>query len=160
MRLQEVLQPTDILIGFRARDKWDAVDKILEHLARTGRIDPSQVGAFREAVVTRERSMTTGMERQLAIPHAALDEIPHVVGCLAIVAGEAGLDFGSIDGSSTRFVVLLLIPRSQKLLHIRTLAEVARLLGSERVRNALRAARSGEEAWNALAEGERAVPER
>ena len=53
----------------------------------------------------------------------------------------------------TRLVVLLLIPRSQKLLHIRTLAEVARVLGKDSVREALLAASSGEEAWHALAEG-------
>lgn len=153
------MQPSDILVGFRARDKWDAVDRILEHLVRSGRIDPGRVGAFRDAVIARERSMTTGMERELAIPHAALDEVPQVIGCLAIVVNEEGLDFGSIDGSPTRFVVLLLIPRSQKLLHIRTLADVARLLGNEGVRNALRASKSSAEAWNALAEAERAGPQ-
>ncbi len=154
MRLQEILRSEDILLGFRAADKWEAITKLLGHLADSGRIDSSRFDLFREAIQSRERSMTTGMERGLAIPHAAVDEVPEVVACLAVVADEQGLDFGSIDRRPTRLVVLLLVPRSQKLVHIRTLADVARVLGKENVRNALFAARSGEEAWRALATGE------
>jgi mannitol/fructose-specific phosphotransferase system IIA component (Ntr-type) len=59
--------------------------------------------------------------------------------------------FESIDASPAWLVVLLLIPRPQKLLHIRTLADLARHLGNEDVRRALHSARTQVEAWNALA---------
>jgi mannitol/fructose-specific phosphotransferase system IIA component (Ntr-type) len=154
MRLQEILRPADILLGFRAADKWDAIEKLLFHLGRSGRIDPARLELFQDAIQARERSMTTGMERGLAIPHAAVDEVPEVVACMAVLAAEQGVDFGSIDRRPTRLVVLLLVPRAQKLLHIRTLADIARVLGKESVRNAIFAARSSEEAWRALGAGE------
>ncbi len=49
-------------------------------------------------------------------------------------------------------IVLLLIPRAQKLLHIRTLADVAKVLGKADVREALLSAVGAGEAWNVLAE--------
>jgi len=49
-----------------------------------------------------------------------------------------------------QLIVLLLIPRSQKLLHIRTLADIARVLGNDEVRKSLLAARTQDEAWQAL----------
>ena len=82
-------------------------------------------------------------------------ELENIVGCLAVTGGGDGLNFESIDGSPTRVIVLLLIPRAQKLLHIRTLAGVARVLGDEGVRNALCEAATPQEAWHALAESER-----
>ena len=155
LRLQELLRPEDLLLGLEARDKWDAIDRMMDHLKRSGRVPEALSSGLLEAVLARERSMSTGMERGLAIPHAAVDELESVVACLAVIAGEVGLQFESIDGSPTRFIVMLLIPRPQKLLHIRTLADVARVLGDEGVRNALRAACSADEAWHALGESER-----
>jgi PTS system fructose-specific IIA component/PTS system nitrogen regulatory IIA component len=110
-------------------------------------------GAFRDAVVQRERSMSTGMERGIAIPHAAVDGLERVVACLGVVSGQAGegVPFDSVDAAPAWLVVLLLIPRPQKLLHIRTLADLARHLGNEDVRQALRSARTPAEAWMALA---------
>jgi len=151
MNLQELFRPEDVLVGFRAIDKWDAIDRILDHLVQSGSVQAEARAELGEAVLNRERSMSTGMEHGLAIPHAAVDSLKEVRACLAVV-GEAGLHFDSIDGGRTRLVVLLLIPRAKKLLHIRTLADVARVLGREDVREALFSATSSEEAWHALGE--------
>lgn len=152
MRLQELFRPADIVVGLDVSDKWDVIDRMMEHLVETGRISAEQRPALSEAVLGRERSMSTGMEHGLAIPHAAVEGLSEVVACLAIIGGQKGINFESIDASPTSIVVLLLIPRAQKLLHIRTLADVARVLGSEGVRAALRTASTPEEAWHALGE--------
>lgn len=155
MRLQDLIPPQHILLGLEAADKWEVIDRLTANLQAQGVIPPAQAGAFHEAIVQRERSMSTGMERGIAIPHAAVDGLERVAAALAVVRGPAGegVNFDSIDASPAWLVVLLLIPRPQKLLHIRTLADLARHLGSEDVRQALRAARSQAEAWKALARG-------
>ena len=152
MRLQEFLRPEDVVIGFEAADKWDALDRLMKRLVENGRIPEELAETALEAVVGRERSMSTGMERGLAIPHAALEGVEEVVGVLGVASEEKGLNFESIDAAPTRLFVLLLIPRTQKLVHIRTLAEVARVLSRDSVRTSLFAASSAEEAWHALAE--------
>ncbi len=154
MRLQELLQPADVVVRFTASDKWDALDRLITRLIDTGRV-PSEIAEdVREAVLARERSMSTGMERGLAIPHAAVDGLDEIVACLAVLPEDAGLNFESIDASPTHLLVLLVIPRIQKLLHIRTLAEVARVLGRDEVRASLLAAATPEEAWDALRDGD------
>jgi mannitol/fructose-specific phosphotransferase system IIA component (Ntr-type) len=97
--------------------------------------------------------MSTDMERGIAIPHAAVEGLERVVAGLAVVEGPKGegVAFDSVDGGPAWLVVLLLIPRPQKLLHIRTLADLARHLGSEDVRQALRSASTAAQAWQALA---------
>ena len=66
---------------------------------------------------------------------------------------RGGLDFESIDGQPTRVVVLLVIPKAQKLLHIRTLADIARVLAKESVRERLLGTADVEEARAALIAG-------
>jgi len=151
MQLQELFQSPDLLVGFQAQSKWDAIERILKHLEQRGRIVPEHAPAFLEAVLAREQSMSTGMEHGLAMPHAAVEDLDEVVACLALCAEGDELDFESTDQSRTRIVVLLLIPRKQKLLHIRTLAEIARLMSKGEAREHLLAASDSEAAWQALA---------
>lgn len=156
MFLEEILTPEDFLVGFDPPDKWAAIERMMDHLVRTGRCPAEHADELRDAVLTRERSMSTGMERGIAIPHAAVDGIERVVACIGVVPEGSGLAFDSVDGRPTNLVVLLLIPRSQKLLHIRTLAEVARVLGKDSVREGLYAAEDGAQAMQALLAGEAA----
>ena len=153
MRLQELIPPQHILLGLEAADKWQVIERMSAFPGARGGGPAPRVEAYREAVMQRERSMSTGMERGIAIPHAAVDGLERVVGGLAVVRGEdgEGVNFDSIDASPAWLVVLLLIPRPQKLLHIRTLADLARHLGNEDVRRALRSAPTPAEAWSALA---------
>ena len=157
MLLKELFSEDDFIVAFDPADKWDAIARMMDHLEALGRFDGSTAEQLHEAVLARERSMSTGMERGIAIPHAAVDGLDRVIACTGIVSRPEGLSFESVDGRSTHLVVLLLIPRAQKLLHIRTLADVARVLGKESVRDALLAAQTGGEAWHALAEGEAAT---
>ena len=158
MELTELFLPTDFVVGFEPADKWDAIARLLEHAVSRGRVAADASENIREAVVQRERSMSTGMERGIAMPHAAVDGLEKVVAQLGIVTREDGLAFESIDAQPARLVVLLVIPRAQKLLHIRTLAEIARVLGQDSVRAALQAAATADEAWAALSQGEGAHP--
>ena len=132
----------------------DAIEKLVEHLAASGKLPAEAKEPILEQVLARERSMSTGMERGIAIPHAAVDQIESVAACMGIVTRPDGLAFESIDAKPARLIVLLIIPRSQKLLHIRTLADVARVLALESVREALLEAPSGEAAWEALSTAE------
>jgi mannitol/fructose-specific phosphotransferase system IIA component (Ntr-type) len=157
MQLSELFTPADLLVDFDPADKWEAIRTLVGHLVGEQRIDDAAAGAITDAVLSRERSMSTGMEHGIAIPHAAVDEVDEVIASLGIVRREQGLAFDSIDGQPTRLVVLLVIPRPKKLLHIRTLADIARVLGRDAVREALLAATSAEEAWQALAQGDAAV---
>ena len=152
MHLHELLEPDDLILDFRPADKWDAIPRLVEHLAERGRLSKEESPRVEEAVLQRERSMSTGIEHGIAVPHAAVEGLEELVACMAVVGNENGLSFESIDGRPTRLIVLLAIPPAQKLLHIRTLGDVARVLGKESVRDALLAASTSEEAWSVLRE--------
>lgn len=152
MQLHELLRPDDLIVGFRPSDKWDAIARLVERLVETGRLSEEDGSRVEDAVLQRERSMSTGIEQGIAVPHAAVEDLDEVKASMGVVAGEDGLSFESIDGRPTRFVVLLAIPPAQKLQHIRTLGDIARVLGKESVREALLEAQDSQEAWSVLRE--------
>ena len=152
MQLPELFGPQDLVNGFDPTDKWQAIRELVDHLVATDRLPGERGEDVLDAVLSREKSMSTGMERGVAIPHAAVDDLETVVACMGVVSREGGLAFESIDGQPARLVVLLIIPRAQKLLHIRTLADVARALSKEEVRAALLGAPSATSAYALLGE--------
>ena len=155
MQLTELFSPADFMLAFEPADKWAAISEMMAHLVKIGKCDQASAEKLYESVLARERSMSTGMERGIAIPHAAVDDLTEVIPCIAVIGNSKGLVFESIDGRPTQIIVLLLIPRAQ--LHIRTLADIARVLGKDSVRESLLTAKTGEEALQALAIGEAAV---
>jgi mannitol/fructose-specific phosphotransferase system IIA component (Ntr-type) len=150
MRLPELLGPDDLLVPLEAADKWEAIARLVKFLAVRGRVPEEAREELLELVLARERSMSTGMEHGVAIPHAAVDGLDRLAACMGLVRAEGGLPFEAIDARPTYIVVLLLIPRSQKLQHIRTLADIARVLRNEETRRALLGAPDAESAWKVL----------
>ena len=85
-----------------------------QYICRLGAGDGRVFEQVHEALVIRERSMTTGMENGIAIPHAAVDGIEEVIALMAIAPD--GVPFETLDGEPARIIVELVIPREKKLL--------------------------------------------
>lgn len=127
MSLADHLHPAAVLIAPPAQDKWRLIEMLVEALVAAGRLPAARRGEAVEALFARERCVSTGLEDGIAVPHAALDDLPSMQVALALLPD--GLDFAAQDGRPTQVVVGVLVPRKEKLLHLQTLAEVARRLG-------------------------------
>jgi mannitol/fructose-specific phosphotransferase system IIA component (Ntr-type) len=152
MKLSQLLAPKLVVHPLTAVDKWDAIQQLLRAAVDAGSVRAEAFDAVHAALIQRERSMSTGMDHGVAIPHAAVDEVGDVVTVLGIAPD--GIPFGSLDGLPARILVCLVIPRAKKLLHIKTLAEIARLLSRAEVREALLASGDGEAALGLVREME------
>ncbi|MDA0931830.1 MAG: PTS sugar transporter subunit IIA [Planctomycetota bacterium] len=156
MKLSQLLAPELVVHPLAAGDKWDAIQQLLRAAVEAGSVRADAFDAVHNALVQRERSMSTGMDHGVAIPHAAVDEVDDVVTVLGIAPD--GIPFGSLDGLPARILVCLVIPRAKKLLHIKTLAEIARLLSKAEVRDALLASADAASALELVREKEQGAP--
>lgn len=148
MLLSEILDPTVVRVGFIAPDKWDAITQLVDLMVAEGRVSPKQRQEVLDVVFERERSVTTGMERGIAIPHANSTVVEDVVGAFAISAD--GVPFESLDGKDAHVIILLLIPKSKFLQHVRTLANIARLLNHGDVLTAFQRCKSSQEVMDLI----------
>ena len=148
MKLSELLVPDLVVVPMEADDKWQAIAELARVPARAGKYADSFVATVEQALTARERSMTTGMQHGIAIPHAAVDGIDELVAVLAL--SSRGIPFDTLDGRPAQILVCLIIPRAKKLLHIKTLAEIARLLSRPEVRQRLVGCSSAREVVEAL----------
>ncbi|HJM39886.1 MAG TPA: PTS sugar transporter subunit IIA [Planctomycetota bacterium] len=142
MTLTQFLSSDCVLLAPPADDKWDLMRKMVDSLAASGALSAERLEDAHQALVARERSVSTGMEDGIAVPHAALPDLEGVRAAMALL--PTGIDFQSLDGRPATIVVMLLVPREEKLLHVRTLTEIARRLSDGSFRERLLACDSGE----------------
>ncbi len=138
MKLSQLLSEPLVLMPVDASDKWQAIRRMAQAAVDAGAMPAKMFDDVHDALVARERSMTTGIEHGVAIPHAAVPGLGDIVTVLGIA--PEGIPFDALDGKPARILVCLVIPREKKLLHIKTLAEIARLLNRAEVRDELLAA--------------------
>ncbi len=143
MLLGELLHDGVIKTGLEAKNKVDAIEELIDLLVEAHEIPISQRDPVVEAVMARERSMSTGMEKGIALPHGASDRIDDIIAALGVV--PAGIPFESLDGRPAKLIVLLILPKDKYQSHVRTLAGIAHLLKNENLREMLINAESPEE---------------
>ncbi len=143
MKLSEFIRPELVKVGLEAENKWDAITQLVDLIVAAKDINPEHRADTLEVIFDRERSMSTGMERGIAIPHANSSLLSEVVGAIGIA--KSGVDFESLDNIPAQLIVLLVIPKNKFQKHVRTLAGIARLFNHEQMAGALRNAENSEE---------------
>lgn len=152
MKLADLVLEDGVILDFAARDKWEAIEKLVDRLVAKKRVKASLRKSMLDALVRRENIASTGMDHGVALPHAQVDGIDEAVAAIGLT--RAGIPFQSSDGQPARITVLLLIPKPRVQQHIRTLAGIARLLNYEEMREALLNAKTEREVVEGIREEE------
>jgi len=127
-RLLDFLQEQNILTGFKADTMQEAIEKLVDQLAR------SQVlGVDRKVLLAsaleREANASTCLGGGLALPHVMLPAGHRAVGVLAL--SKPGLAFSTPDGKPVHCIVLLGTAVDDAALHLQILATLARTIGTD-----------------------------
>ena len=139
MLLGEMLHRGVIQPELAAGEKYAAIDELIGLLIEAKDLPLHLRDSVRDTVVARERSMSTGMEMSIALPHGSCDRIENMMGALGI--SKVGIDFECLDGQPAHLVLLLVLPRHEFQIHVRTLAGISHLLQETAFRDALMAAK-------------------
>jgi PTS system fructose-specific IIC component len=105
--------------------------KAIEELARL--FDGAQVCAdideLVNALVEREKIMSTGIGFGLAIPHAKIKSVKDIA--FAIGISKAGIDFDSIDGKPVHLIILVAAGDRQHKDYLTLLSRIMSILKDE-----------------------------
>ncbi|NQV33685.1 MAG: PTS sugar transporter subunit IIA [Phycisphaeraceae bacterium] len=151
MLLTELIREDLIKINLEAKDKWEAIEELIDVLISAHELSLSDRTEVVKAVLEREKSLSTGLEHGVAIPHGAVDCLDDLVGVLGTTPG---IPFQSHDDQDARLIILLLIPKGAFQHHVRTLAGIAKLGSIPTVREKICHANTATEVMEALKESD------
>ena len=146
MILTQILQPDCIKVPVESRDKEAVITELVDLLDASGLLlDRNEV---LEAVLTRERTQSTGTGAGIAIPHGKCNAVKELV--MAIGIAHEPIEYNSIDGKPVTILILLVSPADQTGPHIQALATISRLMLNEEFRQQLEKVTSADEVYELL----------
>ena len=127
MRITDLLDKQSISLNGAPKDKKEALDQVVDLMAKSGKIN--DVEAYRQRVYAREEESTTGIGEGIAIPHGKCDAVTKP-GLAAMVVKD-GVDFDSLDGETVHLIFIIAAPNTEDNIHLDVLSKLSVLLMDE-----------------------------
>jgi fructose-specific phosphotransferase system IIA component len=150
MRLTDILQPDCLKVPLAGTDKESAITELVDLLDAAGVLQDR--GTVLNAVLTREKTRSTGIGSGIAIPHGKCNAVKELV--MAVGIAKEPIDFQSVDGHPVKIILLLVSPSDQTGPHIQALARISRVMLDDNFKTKLESSKSVEEAEQLLKEKE------
>ena len=141
MRIRDLLASESIQLMGRAGSKNEALDKMVDLMAKSGKIN--DVETYRKGVYAREEESTTGIGEGIAIPHCKSDAVTRPG--LAAMTVEGGVDFDALDGEKVELIFLIAAPNTEDNVHLDVLSKLSVLLMDEEFSKNLKTAATVDE---------------
>ncbi|MDZ7806541.1 MAG: PTS sugar transporter subunit IIA [Gracilimonas sp.] len=147
MNLFSLLDEVTVLPNFEVGSKKELINALVDTLGEEVE-NSEQLEDIRKAVFEREKVMSTGVGKGLAIPHAKTQAVSENHAAFALLKDP--LDFDSIDNEPVRLVFLLVGPESKNSQHIKLLSRISRLMNSGSFREKILSCNDSEEILTAF----------
>ena len=154
MTLLDILSADSTLVDLKGETKEDIIAELVDTLAVGDAI--SDRDKVLQAVLEREKIMSTGIGDGIAIPHGKSDAVEKLVAALG--TQRRGVDFEALDGEPAYVFFLLVSPANVSGPHIKALARISRLLKNEDFKKKLIAAAPAAEIIEIIETEERNTP--
>jgi PTS system fructose-specific IIA component/PTS system nitrogen regulatory IIA component len=148
MKLTEIADRRAVLAPLESTDREGAIVELLQAVVAAGACEESLQEPIRLRVLERERKLSTGFGRGVAVPHAKHPGVATVAAAVGV--SLRGLDFASPDKQPVYIVVLLLSPEDRPEDHLRAMEAIFKHLSKDSFRRLLRQASTPAEIWDVL----------
>ena len=121
---------------FKAANKADAIEQLVNEIARQCPNHLKDPKAAVEAVMRREESMPTGLAKGLALPHGRSSCVKGIAGAVAVLddgGDPAGAlpDYETIDSSPVKIIVLTIASDSAQTPYLKLMSFISRALRAD-----------------------------
>lgn len=153
MKLVEILPIENIKVPLESKSKDDIITEMVDIISFSNPlIDKKTV---LKSVLDREKTMSTGIGKGIAIPHAKSNGVTEITTALGIVPD--GIDFDALDSQPVFLIFLIAAPDGPAGPHLHCLSMISRLLNHDGYREKLLKCTSAKEALRLVEDGEREI---
>lgn len=150
-RMAEFVIRESIIPALSATTKEGVIREMVQRLQAAGHCTDCNTDEVVRAILRREQLGSTGIGRNIAIPHTKHSSVERLVGTIAL--SREGVPFESIDGQPVHVLVLLISPQDRPGDHLRALENVVRSMRDDNFVRELRQAQDVDQVWRLLQPG-------
>jgi len=130
-----------IFLNIKSRDKQELLEQLCEKLEQVGEV--SSASEFFKAIWEREESFSTGIGRNVAIPHGKSSSVKETKLLLAIIPD--GVEYDALDGEPVKILFMFAVPLGKDKEYSLLLPKVTTFVREESNRNLLLDAKTEKE---------------
>lgn len=141
MKVLDLLSDKYVIPELKSQSK----DAVINELIDLFKDDPRVIDLekVREAVLEREKIMSTGVGKGFAIPHGKTNTVNDILA--AFGKTNRPIDYDSLDGHPVNLVFLLVGKDNLVSKHIKLLSRISRMMNKDEFRQSLLKAKTSEE---------------
>ncbi|MDD3746497.1 MAG: fructose-specific PTS transporter subunit EIIC [Anaerostipes sp.] len=124
MRITDLLHDVSVELGVSVDSKEAAIDKLVGLMDKTGNISDKAV--YKEGILAREATGTTGIGGGIAIPHAKNKAVKNA--SLAAMTVPDGVDYEAMDGEPSKVFFMIAAPAEGSDVHLEALSRLSTIL--------------------------------
>lgn len=141
MKVSELLNPGVIISNLKGNKKEEVINELIDLLKDDSRVQ--DIEKVRDAVLDREKIMSTGVGKGFAIPHGKTNSITDIVA--AFGKTKRSIDYNALDNQPVHLVFLLVGKDNLVSKHIKLLSRISRMMNKDEFRSKLLDAETVEE---------------
>ena len=150
MKICDILHQDKIIPELKSKDKNEIIDELVDLFKTDARV--KNLEDIRNAVLEREKIMSTGVGKGCAIPHGKTSGVNEIIAGFAKTSTP--VDFQSLDDQPVNLVFLLVGKENQVGPHIKMLSRISRMMNNDEFREKLIKASSEKEIYQIFKEEE------
>jgi fructose-specific phosphotransferase system IIA component len=141
MKITDILNDRVVRTDLPGSSKEEIINAMIDLAGSQKAVQDKE--RMRQAILDREKIMSTGVGSGFAIPHGKTDAVSDIVAAFAVTSQP--IDYQSLDDQPVRLVFLLVGRDNMVGPHIKLLSRISRLMNKEDFRNRLLEAKSAQE---------------
>ncbi|MFH1714708.1 MAG: cation:proton antiporter [Elusimicrobiota bacterium] len=124
--IAEIISPLAVNVNLKSNNKTDIIAELIDLLIKAGQLNHSKRDEVVKDVTEREMTMSTGLQKGIAFPHAKTLAVDNIV--VAIGVKKGGIDFDSLDKKPSSIFVITLSPKESPKPYLQFMAELTKVL--------------------------------
>lgn len=131
-----------VICFLKAAHRDEALKTLIDALVSSGKVPDGQL--FFDAILKREKIVSTGIGMGVAIPHAKFDSFEQFFMAVGVQKSKEGIEWGALDDSPVRLIFMIGGPANQQTAYLEILSRLTVAIKDEQRRCDLIKAESGE----------------
>jgi fructose-specific phosphotransferase system IIA component len=141
VNFSELLSPECVELDLKGKKKREIIEELVHLLVKAGKLRDGK--GVLEEVMEREKEVSTGIGKGVAIPHRLIRGIE--TSLIGFGRKKNPVNFDALDGNPVDIFFVLLGPEGSANTHLRLLSKLARYVHNDEFLEALRRAKTAQE---------------
>ena len=140
-KIADYINVETIDLNLKAKNKNVIIKELFENIKKSGQVENEELAL--EDLYTRENMGSTGIGKNVAVPHAKTEAVRELTVTLGI--SKNGIEYDAIDNENVNIFFMFLCPKNEAQEYLRVLARISRMIKEDKFRENLIKAKTKEE---------------